>query len=88
LDSRQVLSVIEKYNEALNLLDAYDHQSVACPKGNSAFHVLNDSLEEKAASLLYFVTKNHGFYDGNKRIAESRPEEKEMMISVVMNCIG
>ena len=82
-----------------------------------------ESLEEKAANLLYFVTKNHSFYDGNKRIAatmflyflnknealfcdgkkrvedsalvaltimiaESRPEEKEMMISVVMNCIG
>lgn len=80
------------------------------------------SLEEKAANLLYFVTKNHSFYDGNKRIAatmflyfldkndalfyggkkriedatlvaltimiaESRAEEKEIMVSVVMNCI-
>lgn len=27
------------------------------------------SLEEKAAHLLYFVTKNHPFVDGNKRIA-------------------
>ena len=68
------------------------------------------------------MTKNHCFFDGNKRIAatmflyfldrnqaldergkkriedatlvaltimiaESRPEEKEMMISVIMNCI-
>lgn len=82
------------------------------------------TLEEKAANLLYFVTKNHSFSDGNKRIAaaiflyfldknevlfddagnkriddhtlvaltimiaESRPEEKEMMISVIMNCMG
>ena len=81
------------------------------------------SLEEKAANLLYFVTKNHSFSDGNKRIAatlflyfldrngflydecgnkriadytlialtimiaESRTEEKEMMISIVMNCM-
>ena len=80
-------------------------------------------MEEKAAHLLYFVTKNHSFFDGNKRIAaamflyfldkngalfeegnkrikdhtlvaltimiaESRPEEMEMMITVVMNCIG
>ena len=79
-------------------------------------------MEEKAANLLYFITKNHSFFDGNKRIAatiflyfldknkalfidgqkkiedaalvaltimiaESRPEEKEMMISVVMNCM-
>ena len=27
------------------------------------------SLEEKAATLLYLVIKNHGFVDGNKRIA-------------------
>ena len=27
------------------------------------------SVEEKAANLLYFVIKNHSFYDGNKRIA-------------------
>lgn len=81
------------------------------------------SLEEKAANLLYFITKNHSFSDGNKRIAatiflyfldkngvlfsdgnkliddhtlvaltimiaESKPDEKEMMISVIMNCIG
>ncbi len=81
------------------------------------------SLEEKAANLLYFVTKNHSFFDGNKRIAatmflyfldrngmlfdgerkliedhtlvaltimiaESKPDEKEMMVSVIMNCIA
>ena len=81
---------------------------------------LYPTLEEKAANLLYFITKNHSFSDGNKRIAaavflyfldknnalfkneeklidahtivaltimiaESNPEEKEMMISFVMN---
>ena len=81
------------------------------------------SLEEKAANLLYFVTKNHSFSDGNKRIAatmflyfldrndvlfrnhekliddhtlvalvimiaESKPEEKDVMISIIMNCIS
>lgn len=81
-------------------------------------------VEEKAANLLYLITKNHSFSDGNKRIAaamflyfldrngllfddegnkrmddhtlvaltimiaESKPEEKEMMISVIMNCIS
>ena len=168
LDGRQVLSVIEKYSTALELLDSYDHQNMKRPKGTDTIHVLTyeecrdviaqmrfgdeselfgkekddsfkgsigniyqsfggrdiyDSLEEKAANLLYFVTKNHSFYDGNKRIAatmflyfldqngvlfqdgrkliedytlvaltimiaESRPEEKEMMISVIMNCLG
>jgi len=167
LDGKQILSVIERYNNALDLLDAYDHQTMKRPKGNDATYVLTyeecvrviqnmrfgdesdlfgrekddsfkgsigniyqsfggsdvyQSLEEKAAHLLYFITKNHSFYDGNKRIAatmflyfldkndalfsdgqkriedatlvaltimiaESRAEEKEMMVSVVMNCM-
>jgi len=166
-DTKQVLSVVERYNQALELLDAYDHQNMTRPEGNKATYMLtyeecrkvidnmkfgdssvlfgnekDDSfkgsigaiyqsfggealyptLEEKAANLLYFVTKNHSFYDGNKRIAatmflyfldkngvlfrdgekliddhtlvaltimiaESDPQEKEMMISVIMNCI-
>ena len=32
-------------------------------------HELYPSVEEKAAMLLYLVTKNHSFSDGNKRIA-------------------
>ena len=167
LDSKQVLTVIEKYSEALELLDSYDHQNMERPRGNAASYELtyeecrevisnmrfgdeselfgkekDDSfkgsigniyqsfggqevyptLEEKAAHLLYFVTKNHSFYDGNKRIAatmflyfldrngvlfldgkkliddhtlvaltimiaESRPEEMEMMITVILNCL-
>ncbi len=167
LDSQQVLNVIQKYSNALELLDSYDHQNMERPKGSVATYELtyeeckevisqmrfgaesdlfgkekDDSfkgsigniyqsfsgqelyptLEEKAAHLLYFVTKNHSFLDGNKRIAatmflyfldkngvlfidddkliddhtlvaltimiaESKPEEKEMMITVIMNCL-
>ena len=167
LDAKQVLTVIERYNLALELLDEYDHQTMKKPVGNKAAYVLtyeecrevidsmkfaeestlfgnekDDSfkgsigaiyqtfggsevyptLEEKAANLLYFLTKNHSFSDGNKRIAatiflyfldknnalfadgrkriddyalaaltimiaESKPEEKEMMVKVVMNCL-
>ena len=32
---------------------------------------LYPSVEEKAAMLLYLVTKNHSFSDGNKRIADT-----------------
>ena len=167
LDTRQVLTVIERYSHALELLDAYDHQNMTRPKGTREAYRLTyeecrkvidsmkfgensslfgnekddsfkgsigaiyqsfggedlyPSLEEKAANLLYFITKNHSFSDGNKRIAatiflyfldkngvlfqngnkliddhtlvaltimiaESNPQEKEMMISVVMNCL-
>ena len=54
-----------------------------------------------ATMFLYFLDKNKAlFCDGRKRIedstlvaltimiAESRAEEKEMMVSVVMNCMG
>lgn len=85
---------------------------------------LYPSVEEKAAILLYLVTKNHSFSDGNKRIAaflflwfmerngilyntdgtkrignntlvaltlmiaESRTEEMETMIKVIVNLIN
>ena len=85
---------------------------------------LYPSVEEKAAMLLYLVTKNHSFSDGNKRIAatlflwflnnngilyhedgtkriadntlvaltlmiaESKPEEKDVMVKVVVNLIN
>lgn len=34
LDAKQVLSVIERYTDALELLDAYDHQRIGKPKGS------------------------------------------------------
>ncbi len=61
---------------------------------------LYPSIEEKAANLLYFITKNHSFSDGNKRIADntlvaltlmiavSKPEEKDTMIKVIVNLIN
>lgn len=166
LEARQILDVVESYATALDLLDDYDHQCIAKPRGSEATYVISyeecrelidnmkfaadsdlfgnekddsfkasiaaiyqtffgedvyPSLEEKAANLLYFVTKNHSFSDGNKRIAaavflyfldkngilfnengdkiiadytlvaitlmiaESRAEEKEAMVSLIMN---
>jgi len=85
---------------------------------------LYPSIEEKGASLLYFIVKNHSFTDGNKRIAaaifvwflqrhdflynavgekriadnalvaftlliaESKPDEREMMVKVIINLIN
>ena len=167
LDSREVFDVIQKYTQALELLDAYDHQIVQKPKISNekayqlTFNECNKliesmtfsksstifgkektkgslegiigsvyqtafgedvypSVQEKAANLLYFIVKDHPFIDGCKRIAasiflyflnknnllfkndkkiisdstlvaitlllaESRPEEKEIMINVIMN---
>lgn len=95
LDSRQVLSVIEKYNTALELFGKEKDDSFKGCIGNiyQSFggQDIYESMEEKAAKL---------FLDGQKliedytlaaltiMIAESKPEEKEMMISVIMNCLG
>lgn len=114
LDVEQVLDVVNAYSTALDLLDGYDHQTIAKPKAKGRSVALSyeecrrfvDSMkfaadsplfgnekdgsfksalgavyqsfggkdlypssQEKAANLLYLVTKNHGFSDGNKRIA-------------------
>lgn len=165
LDAKQVLSVIERYSAALDMLDDYDHERLEKPDGTEDAYKLSyeecklliskmrfsaesdlfgnekddsfkgsigniystfpgvdlyPSVEEKAANLLYFITKNHSFSDGNKRIAgavflyfldkngllfsgeekiiadhtlvaiivmiaESKPEEKDTMVKLVMN---
>ena len=41
LDTSQVLSVIERYAEALQLLDNYDHQTLKRPEGNAATYLLD-----------------------------------------------
>ena len=167
LDSKEVFDVIQKYTQALELLDDYDHQIIQKPKPinkgsyqlsynecrnliesmsfNSTSTIFGKekskgvlegiigsvyqstfgediypSTQEKAANLLYFIIKDHPFIDGCKRIAasiflyflnknnllfkdkekiisdstlvaitlllaESKPEEKEIMINVIMN---
>ncbi len=166
---KDVLQVITDYAYALNLLDRYDHGTLAIEKTSSAADFVLDyeaanqivqsmkgdfdglfgiekdqgfksalgtiyqtfdgnelypSAEEKAANLLYFIVKNHAFSDGNKRIAaaifiyflngnnilyrsdgskrladnalvaltlliaESKPEEKETLVKVVVNLIN
>ena len=44
LDSKQVLSVIEKYSSALDLLDSYDHQNMTRPKDMMISVVMNCML--------------------------------------------
>ena len=41
LDAQQVLSVVESYSAALDMLDDYDHQTMSKPKGNKATYVLS-----------------------------------------------
>lgn len=169
LDAAQVLDVVSAYSTALELLDAYDHQTLRKPRAEgpslpltyeecrrfidgmafsgtsalfgrekdgcfkSAIGAIHQtfggrdvypSAREKAANLLYLVTKNHGFSDGNKRIAaalflyylqrnglllredgtkriadhtlvavtvmiaESKPTEKDMMVTLVMTFLA
>lgn len=41
LDASQVLDVVSKYQKALTLLDDYDHQRIAKPKGDKSTYVIN-----------------------------------------------
>jgi prophage maintenance system killer protein/prophage antirepressor-like protein len=45
------------------------HSSINQIKQSFGEKELYPTIEEKAANLLYFITKNHSFVDGNKRIA-------------------
>jgi prophage maintenance system killer protein len=45
------------------------HSSINQIKQSFGGSELYPSIEEKAANLLYYITKNHSFVDGNKRIA-------------------
>lgn len=115
-ETKGIIQIVAEYTRALDILDDYDHERLAVPKGTKRklsvlsyeeaaeiiiamkkkFHdsalvglekdnsfkssigaiyqtfdgkELYPSIEEKAAHLLYFITKNHSFVDGNKRIA-------------------
>ena len=57
LDSKQVLSVIEKYSNALDLLDSYDHQNMTRPKGNEATYVLKYEECMEVIKSMRFGTK-------------------------------
>jgi prophage maintenance system killer protein len=64
-----------------NMYSAFESSVFAKPKDDGFHSSINQikqsfgdtelypSIEEKAANLLYFITKNHSFVDGNKRIA-------------------
>ncbi len=166
--NNEILSAIQNYSYALDLLDDYDHQAIKKPEGDTSTYILTyeecmqlikrmrfsdgnllfgnekddsfkgsiaavyqsfggtelyPSIQEKAANLLYFIVKNHSFSDGNKRIAaavflyflyknnylyrnnqkiiddrtlvavtillaESNPDEKEIMVRLVMNFLS
>ena len=69
LDAKQVLTVIEKYSSALDLLDAYDHETMQKPKGNAATYVLEyeecrsviDQMKFAAESSLFGNEKDDSF---------------------------
>ena len=71
-ECRQVIDSME-FGEASDLFGLEKDDSFKGSIGDIyqtfAGEEIYPSLEEKAANLLYFVTKNHSFFDGNKRIA-------------------
>lgn len=124
---REINALREKFGGSTlfgNEKDDSFHSSIGQIYQTFGGEELYPSVEEKAAMLLYLVTKNHSFSDGNKRIAatlflwllnnngilynkdgskriadntlvaltlmiaESRTEEKDVMVKVVVNLIN
>ena len=65
LDSKQVLSVIERYTTALDLLDSYDHQNMTRPKGSEAVYVLTYEECRKLIDSMRFGDESDVF--GNEK---------------------
>ena len=57
----------EVYKDTLELLDAYDHQTLTRPEGT--YYDGNESIEEVAVGMLYDMIKNPVWYDCNKQMA-------------------
>lgn len=83
IGAAQILEIVKSYAPALDLLDDYDHQRIA------------------ASLFLYFLDRNGLLYEDGRKligddalvattimIAESRPDEKEAMVSLVMNFLA
>ena len=67
LDSRQVLNVIQKYNEALELLDSYDHQTMVRPQGNKATYELTYDECMEVISHMRFGDESNLFGERKRR---------------------
>lgn len=52
LDAKQILTVIEQYTMALDLLDDYDHQCIGKPEGNKSTYVLTYKFPTKERNPL------------------------------------
>ena len=57
----------EAYKCTLELLDAYDHQTLIRPEGT--YYDGNESIEEVAVNMLYDMIKNPVWYDCDKQMA-------------------
>ena len=55
------------YKYALNILDAYDHQTLTRPKGT--YYDGYETIEEVAVDMLYDMIKNPVWYDCDKQMA-------------------
>ena len=55
------------YKDTLEILDAYDHQTLTRPEGT--YYDGNETIEEVAVSMLYDMIKNPVWYDCDKQIA-------------------
>lgn len=77
-----IYPTVEEYLKMIQIMySEFESELFAKPKDKSFHSSVNQikqcfgdvelypTIEEKAANLLYFITKNHSFVDGNKRIA-------------------
>ena len=67
INKEKTEAIKETYRDTLEILDAYDHQTLPRPEGT--YYDGNETIEEVAVSMLYDMIKNPVWYDCNKQMA-------------------
>ncbi len=82
-----ILTFHERLEKATGIRDLRLIESaVNAPFQTFGGKFLYPSVEERAARLFYGLVKNHGFIDGNKRVALHATELYLMLYGIELNC--
>lgn len=67
INNEKTEALKEAYKDTLDILDAYDHHTLACPEGT--YYDVDESIEEVAVNMLYDMIKNPVWYNCDKQMA-------------------
>lgn len=75
MEENEIITIVKEktdaikyaYKDALDILDAYDHQTLTRPEGT--YYDGDETIEEVAVNMLYDMIKNPIWYECDKQMA-------------------